>query len=112
MQAPGAACCCSPRRRSWELRTPAEAVPSGTDIIVHLDDEPMAAAQLPQTVLHHVLHTRESVILDDAATQPAFATDPYISGRRARSILCVPLANQTRLIGALYLETNPIPRAF
>ena len=50
--------------------------------------------------------TRESVILDDAAARSAFAEDPYIRERQARSVLCLPLINQGRLNGVLYLENN------
>jgi PAS domain S-box-containing protein len=72
----------------------------------------VTASVLPETVLHHVLRTRENVILDDAATQPSFAADPYIRQRQARSILCLPLINQAKLIGVLYLENNLTSRAF
>ena len=72
----------------------------------------MTALLLPETVLQYVLHTRESVILDDAAAQPSFAADPYVRQRQARSILCLPLINQGKLIGVLYLENNLTPRAF
>jgi PAS domain S-box-containing protein len=63
-------------------------------------------------VLYYVLRTRESVILDDAASQPPFAADPYIRERQARSILCLPLMTQAKLIGVLYLENNLAPRVF
>jgi GAF domain-containing protein len=72
----------------------------------------VTAAVLPQSVLHYVLRTQQSVILDDAMTQSSFAADPYIRQRQARSILCLPLRNQTRLIGVLYLENNLAPRVF
>ena len=67
---------------------------------------------VPESVLYYVLHTRDSVILDDASARPQFAVDPYIRQHRARSILCLPLTNQARLIGALYLENNLTSRAF
>ena len=38
--------------------------------------------------------------------EPSFAADPYIRQRQARSILCLPLINQAKLIGVLYLENN------
>ena len=66
----------------------------------------MTEAVLPESVLHYVVRTRESVILDDAAAQPAFAADPYIRERQARSILCLPLISQGKLNGVLYLENN------
>jgi PAS domain S-box-containing protein len=67
---------------------------------------------LPETVVHYVLRTREIVILDDAAAQSPFAADPYIRQRRVRSALCLPLLNQAKLIGVLYLENNLAPRVF
>ena len=57
-------------------------------------------------MLRYVLRTRQSVILDDAAAQSVFAEDPYICNRQARSILCLPLINQTKLTGVLYVENN------
>ena len=75
-------------------------------------DETVNAVVLPEAVLHYVLRTRESVILDDAAAQPPFAADPYIRQRQARSILCVPLTTQAKLVGVLYLENNLTPRVF
>ena len=79
---------------------------------VQLRDLPVTTAVLPDSVLHYVLRTRESVILDDAANQSPFADDPYIRRCEARSILCLPLINQAKLIGVLYLENNLTPRAF
>ncbi|MEA2768220.1 MAG: hypothetical protein QOD93_1182, partial [Acetobacteraceae bacterium] len=93
-------------------RIEAEATTGGDAVIVHMRDETVSPAVLPASVLHYVLRTREGVILDDAATQPAFAADPYIRERQARSILCLPLITQAKLIGALYLENNLAPRVF
>ena len=77
-----------------EARIAAEAKTSGDTVHVELRDAPVTASALPETILHYVLHTRESVILDDAATTPAFAADLYVRQRQARSILCLPLINQ------------------
>ena len=93
-------------------RVEAEATTGGDKVVVRLIDEPVTAAELPEPVLQYVLRTREILILDDAASQPEFAADPYIRERRARSILCAPLITQAKLIGALYLENNLAPRVF
>ena len=90
----------------------AEAVTRGDSVAVQLRDETVTATELPSSVLHHVLRTREDVILDDAATEPLFATDPYVRQRQARSILCLPLITQAKVIGALFLENNLTTRAF
>ncbi|NLS08266.1 PAS domain S-box protein, partial [Rhizobium sp. P32RR-XVIII] len=98
--------------RGAEQRIAAETTISGKAVITRLRDEPMAAAVLPESVLHYVLRTGESVILDDAAGQSPFAADPYIRKRQARSVLCLPLLNQAKIIGVLFLENNLAPRVF
>src|SRR5262249_50985638 len=69
-------------------------------------------AMLPEALVRYAMRTQETVILDDASSQNAFTADPYIVERRARSILCLPLINQGKLIGILYLENNLTPRVF
>ncbi len=98
--------------RGVEPRIAAEASTGGDAVTVHPRDQPVSAALLPESVLHYVLRMRESIILDDATAQPLFAADPYIRQRQARSILCLPLLSQTKLIGVLYLENNLSPRVF
>jgi PAS domain S-box-containing protein len=93
-------------------RIAAEATTDGDTALVHLRDDALVEAGLPESVLHYVLHTQESVILDDAVAQAPFAADPYIRARQARSVLCLPLLNQAKLIGVLYLENNLAPRVF
>jgi PAS domain S-box-containing protein len=91
----------------------AEATTTGGDpVVVQLRDQAVTASVLPESVLHYVLRTRESVILDDATAPSAFAADPYLRENHARSILCLPLLNQTKLIGVLYLENTLATRAF
>ena len=92
--------------RGGEQRIDVEATTAGDRVIVHLRDEVADATWLPELVLHYVLRTRESVILNDAAIQSSFAEDLYIRQRQARSILCLPLINQGKLNGVLYLENN------
>ncbi|HUB47472.1 MAG TPA: AAA family ATPase [Acetobacteraceae bacterium] len=99
--------------REAERQIAAEATTtSGDSLTVQLRGEPVTAAALPQSVLHYVLRTLQAVVLDDAAAESAFAADPYIQQRQARSILCLPLLHQSKLVGVLYLENNLAPRVF
>jgi len=92
--------------RGLEHRIAAEATTVGDSILVELRDEPPAPAALPESVLHYVARTGESVILDDAAGKNPFAGDQYFIQRQARSILCLPLMNEAKRTGQLYLENN------
>jgi len=98
--------------REAEHRIAAEATSVNGAVVVHLRDEPVASYLLPETVLRYVVQNRESVILDDAAILNPFSKDPYIAQRNPRSVFCVPLMNQTKFVGVLYLENNLAPRVF
>ena len=97
--------------REMEQRIAAEATTPGDTVKVLLRDEPVTGA-LPESILHYVVRTREAVVLDDAAAENPFAADPYLRQHRARSVLCLPLINQSKIIGVLYLENNLAPHAF
>src|SRR5215813_11934618 len=98
--------------REAEQRIAAEATSRNGAVVVQLRDEPVAGSLLPEAVLRYVVQNRESVILDDAAVLNPFSTDPYVAQRHPRSVFCVPLMNQTKFVGILYLENNLAPRVF
>jgi PAS domain S-box-containing protein len=98
--------------RGVEHLIEAEATTSGDNIVVHLKEMSVGETVVPGSILHYVERTRESVILDDASAQNPFCADAYFRTRHARSILCLPLINQAKLIGVLYLENGLTPHAF
>ena len=98
--------------RGDKLQMEAEATIGGEGVTVHLRDGSPTPATLPESLVRYVMRTREIVILADASVQTPFSTDPYIVQCRAHSILCLPLVNQTKLIGILYLENNLTPYVF
>jgi PAS domain S-box-containing protein len=89
-----------------EQRLEAEATTGRDAVTVHLRRASVSAEDLPESLLHHIVRTRESVILDDAAAQSAFSADPYMRRKRVRSVLCIPLIQQNALIAVLYFENN------
>ncbi|MDB6009129.1 MAG: histidine kinase [Gammaproteobacteria bacterium] len=93
-----------------DLRMAAEATTSSDAVIVRLQEASVAA--IPESIVHYVARTQQSVILDDASAQNPFSGDTYIARHHARSILCLPLVNQSKLIGVLYLENNLTPHVF
>jgi PAS domain S-box-containing protein len=67
---------------------------------------------IPQSILNYVQRTQEVVILDNATTSNLFSDDQYIIRNQPKSVLCLPIAHQSKLIGILYLENNLAPGAF
>jgi len=99
-----------PRGDDYEIE--AAATTTTDDVNVVLRQASITAADLPSSVLQYVLRTKEIVLLHDASGQNPFAADEYIRGRHARSVLCLPLLKQTRMVGVLYLENTLTPHAF
>ena len=99
-------------RRVDEARIEAEATTQPDTIVVRRLDALPGPSDLPDTVLRHVLRTQEAVMLDDASVRNPFSNDPYMTGHRIRSLLCLPLATQGMLTGALYLETRAATHVF
>ena len=88
---------------------PALHVTGTTEAVAVLIDggTPLAETRsLPVTLVNLVRRTCETVVLADAASETQVAEDPYVVRERPRSVICTPVVNQGRLIGALYLENN------
>ena len=95
-----------------ELRVAAEASTGRDGVEIELQNALVTPTVLPDSLLHYVIRTQESVILDDATTQNLFSQDDYVRQRRPRSVLCLPLVKQVHLVGILYLENSLAPRVF
>jgi PAS domain S-box-containing protein len=98
--------------RDGEPRIEAEATTVRGGIEVALRHAAITPCDLPQSALHYVTRTRESVLLDDASTDKVYSKDEYIGRKRPKSVLCLPIVKQKKLVGALYLENNLMPRVF
>jgi PAS domain S-box-containing protein len=64
------------------------------------------ANRLPESIIQYVIRTHDSVILNDATRECHFTNDPYIQNNQTQSLLCLPLLNQNKLVGVLYLENQ------
>ena len=77
-----------------------------------LQSIPLNQDLLPRSIINYVHRTGKSVVLDDAAMEDGFASDPYIRKAAPRSILCMPVMKQKHMVGILYLENNLSINAF
>ena len=99
-----------PQAETYQIE--AEARIEGDVVAVDVRRVSIAAGQLSESVLNYVLHTKESVLLKDASVETSFSDDDYLRRNRSRSVLCMPLLKQARLVGVIYLENNLTPGAF
>ncbi|HUN96926.1 MAG TPA: AAA family ATPase [Bradyrhizobium sp.] len=98
--------------RGSELRIRAEATTKGASVAIELRDQPITGAEMADSLVLYAARTRESVILEDASKQGAFASDEYIRRKNVRSVLTLPLLKQGQPVAFLYLENNLAPLVF
>ncbi|MEK7833216.1 MAG: sigma 54-interacting transcriptional regulator, partial [Acidobacteriota bacterium] len=71
------------------------------------DAIPLDQAQnLPAGIVNYVRRTSENIVLADAQRDDLYGNDPFIVRHQPRSVMCIPVLNQGRLVGVLYLENN------
>jgi predicted ATPase/signal transduction histidine kinase len=91
----------APQRDAGETAEPTEPAPRGS------------AGRVPTSILHYVARIRERVLLDDAAADAGrFASEPYLAAARPRSLLCLPIRREGRVVALLYLENELAPGVF
>jgi len=74
--------------------------------VIDLRPTTIGTGDVPPSVFQYVLRTQERVLLQDASTSKEFAHDEYLRRHHVRSVVCIPLLKQTRLIGMIYLENR------
>jgi len=84
-----------------------------SDRIDLLQSIPLESSHLVSiAVINYVARTHKNVVLNDASREGDFTKDTYIKRHQTKSILCVPLIEQNKLISIIYLENNLATGAF
>ncbi|MGG6295085.1 AAA family ATPase [Leptolyngbya sp. AN02str] len=64
------------------------------------------ADQLPESIIQYVIRTLKPVTLNNATREGDFINEPYVQQNQPQSVFCLPLLNQSKLVGVLYLENR------
>ncbi|MCC7297910.1 MAG: AAA family ATPase [Bacteroidia bacterium] len=76
-------------------------------------DEPVSKSQrLSLTVLNYAVNSGTYVVLDNAMETRPYNTDNYIREHEVKSVICMPVMQQGKHFGYLYLENNLVTGAF
>jgi GAF domain-containing protein len=98
-------------REGAAARYPASMAPEaqGPQLAEPLTD---GIEEVPRAIIQYVTRTGETACLDDARSGERFAADPYLLRQQPKSIVCLPIFIQARLLGILYLEHHLITDSF
>jgi predicted ATPase/HPt (histidine-containing phosphotransfer) domain-containing protein len=98
--------------RAGRLRVSATAQVDPDTVALALDQDLEQSRELSVAIVNYVARSHEAVVVAEATEDPRFAADPYFARARPRSVLCVPMLTQGRLMGVLYLENNAASNVF
>src|SRR5580698_3264244 len=98
--------------RGGDLLIEAEAITRPGGVQVAVRKTTVAPSDLPLSAVHYVIWTQAGVLLDDASADNVYSKDEYVRQKHSRSILCLPILKQAKLVGALYLENSLAPGVF
>ena len=82
-----------------EPRIEAEATTGRGKVEVAVRQTVITPLDLPQSALQYVIRTGERVVLDDASAGSLYSEDEYVRAKHSRSVLCLPIVKQSKLIG-------------
>ena len=68
--------------------------------------------EISQTILNTVIEEREPLVLGNALLDPRFSDSKSVVRHQLRSVMCVPLITQEKVIGAIYVENRSIQGRF
>ncbi|MEG3917890.1 AAA family ATPase [Microcoleus sp. T3_A4] len=79
----------------------------------NLHSTPVADSnEIPIAIINYVSRTQETLVINDATIEATFAADSYIIQHQPKSVLCLPIQHQGKVIAILYLENNLVTNAF
>ena len=67
---------------------------------------------LPSGLIEYVQLARSALVVNDPAGDERFGQSRYLDERRPRSVMCLPVVSQGRLVAVVYLENNLTENAF
>ncbi len=85
---------------TWQLK--ALATPDNTDL---LSESLAGHPKLPLKLIQYVKNTHQTVVIDSLETELP-VIDAYLEQSNPQSLLCLPLLNQGKLLGILYLRNR------
>ncbi|WP_054026037.1 AAA family ATPase [Bacillus sp. FJAT-28004] len=80
----------------------------GTADEQHIETVPLEAESeiASAAIIGYAARTKEEVVLHDAAHEGMFVRNPYVKNNGLKSVLCLPIMHQNKLICLLYMENR------
>jgi len=70
------------------------------------------AGQVPTKLINYVIRTKQSLVFAELQREAQYREDDYVRTHSLKSVLCLTLLHQQKLVGVIYLENNLTAGAF
>ncbi len=105
-----------PKENDWFVEAEACSDSSATNVLqsipLHQVDGYTNEPLLSSEIVNYVIRTQKRLLLNDISNRGAFTGLHYVRKVQPKSVLCMPLFNQGKVGGILYLENRLITGAF
>jgi predicted ATPase/signal transduction histidine kinase len=100
--------------RDGKLIIEGEAQSTETEILVRvLHSIPVdQSLSIPHSLVNYVVRTKEKLVFSNLSEEKMFMYNHYVMENKPKSSLCLPILNQSRVTGVLYLENDLSTGAF
>ncbi|OUS12454.1 hypothetical protein A9Q89_06100 [Gammaproteobacteria bacterium 53_120_T64] len=98
--------------KNHELLPAVSGVKQNEISLAFSNENHFSTENLSMGIAHYCLHSKETIILNNAFEEGEFVSDATVSKNKLRSILCIPIIIQQQVLGVIYLENKLIKSAF
>ena len=88
-----------------ELKVVAKTSTQNTTMI---DSAAEQFTEIAKSIVRFVLNVSKPLVIADATLDQQFSADSHIKKNKVKSILCIPINNQRKCLGVLYLENRSV----
>jgi predicted ATPase/signal transduction histidine kinase/tRNA A-37 threonylcarbamoyl transferase component Bud32 len=89
------------------------SISSTSSVNIDFPSIPLESSRdVPVNIINYVKRTSKILVIDDAREDLKISKDAYIVRNQVKSIVCMPIHNQGKLLGILYLENNLATKVF
>lgn len=100
------------KEQEWIIVAEGQSNQNDIELLEMALSDAKSSLRLPFTIIHHVAQTDKTVLLGHACKTEQLQQDQYLLTHCPRSLLCVPLIHEHRIVGILYLEHSSLEDAF
>lgn len=100
------------RNGNWYVEAEGNLETSKMKVLQSLPLENAQNRNLSIEVVNYTIKSKQMVLLDNPSFEGKFTYDPYIREHKPKSVLSIPLLNQGKLVGILFLVNHKMTSSF